>query len=650
MLPIDQGGLNHSLGNYIMGQLGQNRNIDFAVDDFMFSVGASINVGSVVQAYKMDQLTQKRLETWTVTVKSTFTSSDYSFKYGAHVAVGDLLFITDRNSAYEPLVMVKKATSWELWKYWEYAATNGSLTERLNRLRVCPFQPTNGNKNISITASTTGNAILSCNEPIFPAGFDRGMVRIVTDNGTGEESLYLVTGYISDTRVNCEHITGNIIPAFGYTVWAISSWGNGDVGWPSLCSFYENRLMFASSIVQPDTIWNSNLDNLFLMLTPRTTLDQGIGYFGAVQASDAFDITPSVGQVSKMRWLVVERNITCGTGRSEFIIKGLDGSYSATNSTVSSPTGFGAGNQSIGFRAQDATFFVEKGNKAIRELAFSEENGGYTSRLISILGPDMASVDSVAYSFDNSRIYIADGSTDIYVCTLERGAGVLAWSTLEMPRAVSTVAIVEDGAGTQILVVTDTDHQVSLLTVHDEDSSLTDSHTLCGVDKAQNFSILDTPTHYTFPAGYAADGDEVFYITDDGQTGTETIVTAGGFPAILKPSGSTYVTVYKSALHSRIVTLPYLAGSLFGEPQIALKRFDQALFRIHKGLKGVKIGTTDESLFDLEFDSAQGVFTGPVVQNLSGSPERDHSVILDNKTVSPYNLLSISVRGMTDEG
>ena len=650
VVPIDQGGLTCSLGNYYIGSLSTGQSIDFAVDNFCFSVGKGVNTGSVVEAFQLDQVTQRRLEPWTVDVKSTFTNEDFNIRYGEHVALGDLVIITDKNSDFEPLLLVKRPTSFELWKYWDYAAeieSTGSGDEH-EKVRACPFMPTNqDNKAIM---QVQGGDTLVCAKEVFPAGFDKGYVRVVTNTGTGEEAVFKVTDYSSASVLNVELVTGNFVNNTDYTFWALSAWGGGDMGWPSLVSFYQDRILFGSTHKSPDTIWNSNVGNLFLMMVPRTALDQGFKYFGAVQASDAFDITPSVGQISKLRWIVTERYITCGSERAEFILQGIDGSYSATNSSIVSPTGFGAGLASIGFRAQDATFFVERGNKALRELSFSEENGGYTSRLISLLGPDTESISSVDYSYDTSRIYMADGTNNIYVCTLEKGSGILAWSILKVPETVTEVVVVKDGAGNDTLVYTSSNNEVHLISFYDEDSSGPDAEIICAVRKAQNFSVLDTPTHYTFPTGYGVDGEEVNYITDTGETGIETLTTANGYPAILKPSGSQSVIVYKEPLTSRIKTLPYLAGSLFGSPQLALKRNDDTLFRFYKSYAGVKAGHSTTGLKTIEIDDSQGAYTGHVRQNLIGTPEIDHSVIIENTTIKPFSLVSISTRGLTQEG
>ena len=215
---------------------------------------------------------------------------------------------------------------------------------------------------------------------------------------TYEGSLYgvlRVTGYTNSTTVTATVLKTIPFPLAGVstTRWAEGCWNDLN-GYPQTVTLYQDRLCFAGTEQQPDTLWASVVGD-YLNHAPRDT-------GGLVTADYAVTVTIASQAVNEIRQIVPD-----GTG---ILALTTGGEYLIAPSTNNEP--FGPSNvraipqTTIGSarvrpaKVGPVTLYMQKGATVLREAVFAYENDRYKARDTTILHPYVLSsgVNSMAYS------------------------------------------------------------------------------------------------------------------------------------------------------------------------------------------------------------------------------------------------------------
>jgi len=144
-------------------------------------------------------------------------------------------------------------------------------------------------------------------------------------------------------------------------------------GYPSAVTFHENRLVFAGTIAQPDSIWFSKTASYY-------NFD-----VGEAKDNEAIHLTAAVGEVQQIRHLVSNRDLQIFTASSEMYVPAFQNQpISPTNAQVRRQTPFGCGLQRPQV-SDGSTIFIQKGNTIAREFVFSDKENAYIGSPISSL-------------------------------------------------------------------------------------------------------------------------------------------------------------------------------------------------------------------------------------------------------------------------
>ena len=181
-------------------------------------------------------------------------------------------------------------------------------------------------------------------------------------------------------------------------------------GFPSAVTFHENRLVFAGTIAQPDSIWMSKSASYY-------NFD-----VGTAADADSIHITAAVGEINQIRHLVSNRDLQVFTASSEMFVPSFDTSpVTPTNAQIRRQTPFGV--DFIRPQSMDgATVFVQAGGAIVREYLFSDSESAYTAVPVSSLSSHLINVPIEMNTFygalDRSESYIfvlnADGKMGVF--------------------------------------------------------------------------------------------------------------------------------------------------------------------------------------------------------------------------------------------
>ena len=193
-------------------------------------------------------------------------------------------------------------------------------------------------------------------------------------------SAYLkITGFTSATAVTATFKNSEgVIPASVVgssnttTNWSLGAFG-GDQGFPRAVGFYEQRLYFAGTTGQPQTIFGSASAD-FENQTPGTLDD------------NAVNLTIASDKVNVIRHLLPARFLQILTTSSEFTLSGGTGStpVTPTNVNVLRETTFGTSDIRP-VRAGNSTILVQKGQEKVKEITFDLDTDGLLGIDLTIL-------------------------------------------------------------------------------------------------------------------------------------------------------------------------------------------------------------------------------------------------------------------------
>lgn len=193
-------------------------------------------------------------------------------------------------------------------------------------------------------------------------------------------------------------------------------------GYPAAVTFHENRLCFAGTIAEPDTIWMSKIGDFF-------NFD-----VGNADDTDSINLVAATGDVNEIRYMISNRDLQVFTLSDELYVPTyLNQAMTPTNAQIRRQTPYGCSFVKPA-SIDGATIFSEVGGRSIREFIYTDSEDAYTAVSISTLASHLinAPVDlAVVHSgFAQSQSYAAmimgDGSMSLF--SSSRSEKRAAWS------------------------------------------------------------------------------------------------------------------------------------------------------------------------------------------------------------------------------
>ena len=318
----------------------------------------------------------------------------------------DVMYIT------HPSHPVKKLsrTSHTSWTLTDCSFTKGPMQDaNVTTTTLNPGQSAVGT-GVSLVASAT-------------TGINSGSGFLSTDVG---RFVFLNSGYAKITAVaDTTNATIEILTALS-SANATEDWRLGafsdTTGHPSCVTFFEQRLVFAGTTNQPQTIFFSRSGDY-------ENMDANIG--GTVADDDAIIYTIASNQVNAIRFMTATRTLIIGTAGGEFTVSGggTDSAITPTNILIKKQSNHGSANVDA-IAVGNATLFLQRAKRKIRELAYNFDVDGYIAPDMTILAEHITEggVSQIAYQQEpNQIIYAVRGDGELIGLTYQREQQVTAW-------------------------------------------------------------------------------------------------------------------------------------------------------------------------------------------------------------------------------
>ena len=317
----------------------------------------------------------------------------------------DVMYITHPSHEVAKLSRTGHTT----WSLDEVSFTKGPFQDpNITTTTLTPSNASTGSRNITASAIT---------------GINGGVGWLATDVG---RQIHFNGGYgVITARTSATVAVATITTAFtnanAITDWYLGAFSD-TTGHPSCVTFFEQRLVFAGTTNQPQTVFFSrsgDYENMDANLT------------GTIADDDSIVYTIASNQVNAIRFMTATRTLIIGTAGGEFTVSGggTDSAVTPTNILIKKQSNHGAANVDA-IAVGNATLFLQRAKRKIRELAYNFDVDGYLAPDMTILAEHITEggLTQIAYQQEpNQIIYAVRGDGELVGLTYQREQQVTAW-------------------------------------------------------------------------------------------------------------------------------------------------------------------------------------------------------------------------------
>ena len=462
-----------------------------------------------------------------------------------------------------------------------------------------------------------------------------------------------ITGYTSSTVVDME-VIADISNGSATTDFALGSFSD-TTGYPSCVTFFEQRLVFAATLSQPQTLFFSKSGDY-------ENMDDN--YHGTVADDDSIIYTIASNQVNAIRFMTATRTLIIGTAGGEFAVSGggTDIAITPTNILIKKQSNNGAANVDA-LAVGNATLFLQRARRKLRELAYNFDVDGYVAPDLTILAEHISEGGFKQLSYQqepNQVIWGVRNDGQLVGLTYQREQQVVAWHRHIFGGTFSSGNTVCDSVAT--IPTDDSEYQTWVINkrtingatkryveyIHQYDFDETDD---------TSFNFLDSQLSYdgspvTTLSGLDHLEGETVSILADGATHPDKTVSSGSITLDRSASKVKVGLSYTSLLQ----TMRIDAGSQNGTSQSKTKRIYEITARLYESI-GVEIGPDLNNMERIPFrssanamDSGINVFTGDKEIEFRGNYETDGFIFVRQTQPLPLTILSLYPKLQTNDG
>tara|TARA_Y100001937_G_scaffold45988_1_gene64595 strand:+ start:461 stop:2458 length:1998 start_codon:yes stop_codon:yes gene_type:complete len=446
------------------------------------------------------------------------------------------------------------------------------------------------------------------------------------------------TGHTSWT-LSTVSITGSPSPALN----------TGTGKFPSCVTFFEQRLVFAGTNDNPQTLFFSKSAELENFTTGSN-------------ASDAMIYSIASNKVNAIRYLSAQRSLLVGTVGGEFVVSasGTTSPITPTNIQIQRQSSYGSANVDA-VQIENVTMFLQRAKRKIRELTYNLNIDQYQATDLTLLAEHITEggINEMAYQQEpDSILWCVRNDGTLLGFTYARAESVTGWHRHIMGGSFSSGnAVVESVASVPTDLNEDEFFIIVKRTINGSTRRYVEHLTLFdyGTDQKDAF-FVDSGLTYSGSAATVISGldhleGQSVSILADGSTHPNKTVSGG---SITLERSSTKVHIglgYTSLLQTMRVE-----SRAEGTSQTKDKRIHEVTLRLHETV-GAEVGPDVNNMERIPFrssaasmDSPVPLFTGDKQIEFSDDFNTDGFVVVRQTQPLPLSLLSAYPRITINEG
>ena len=447
----------------------------------------------------------------------------------------------------------------------------------------------------------------------------------------------------------------------GHTSWTLTTVSftgspslpiSGSNNRPSCVSFYEQRLAFAGTNNNPQTIWFSKAGDYENFTT-------------GTNADDAMIYTIASNQVNAIRYLKAQRTLIVGTSGGEFTVSadGTDASITPTNINIKKQSSYGSANVDA-VAAGNAVLFLQKAKRKIRELAYNFDSDSYVAPDLTILNDIVTESGIVQMEWQqepDNILWCVREDGQLAALTYQRSEAVVSWHRHILGGSFNGGnAVVESIAS----ISGDLNEDELWVIVKRTVNGATVRYIECFSDfdfdetEATDFKFLDSHLNYSGASTTTLSGlshleGQTVSILADGSVHANKTVSSGSITLDRAVTKACVGLAYDSILQ----TMRIEGGAAEGTSQGKTKRISKVVLRLFETV-GVKVGPSLSNLEVVPFRTTSSNLSAPVDTLIEGDKEiefdddynSDGYIFIKQDQPLPASILAIYPTLVTNDG
>jgi len=424
----------------------------------------------------------------------------------------------------------------------------------------------------------------------------------------------------------------------------------GSNNYPSVVTFFEQRLVFAASNNNPQTLWFSkNAD--------YTNFTTGTG------DNDALIYTIASNKVNAIRYLSATRILNIGTSGGEYVLTTTNGSpVTPTSTVIRKYSNYGCVNAEV-VQVADVTLFAQRGARKVREFRYVGEVdvGGYTAPDITVLAEHLTEGGIEEFAFQQepeSIVWARRNDGTLLGLTYRREEEIVAWHKHVLggafsggqARVESIISLPTDSGEDELYMIVkrtingQTKQYVEVMKQFDFGNDTTGAFF---VDSGLSYSGSSVSS---LSGLYHLEGQTVSVLAN-GATHSDQTASEGGISLTFAITTGAVGLAYTSEMQ----TLRIESGSSDGTSQGKPKRIHDVTLRLHETV-GAEVGT-DENNADriffrdssMDMNAAVPLFTGDKDIEFPGGFEEGDRIYVRQTQPLPITILALYPRMNTHD-
>jgi len=447
----------------------------------------------------------------------------------------------------------------------------------------------------------------------------------------------------------------------GHTSWSLATVSftgspslpiSGSDDRPSSVSFYEQRLAFAGTNNNPQTIWFSKAGDYENFTT-------------GTNADDAMIYTIASNQVNAIRYLKAQRTLVVGTSGGEFTVSadGTDASITPTNVTIKKQSSYGSANVDA-VAAGNAILFLQKAKRKIRELAYNFDSDSYVAPDLTILNDAVTESGIIQMEWQqepDNILWCVREDGQLAALTYQRSEAVVSWHRHILGGSFgSGNAVVESIASISGVLNEDELWVIVKRTVDGSTVRYVECFSDFDFDEtaSTDFKFLDSHLSYSGSATTTLSGldhleGQTVSILADGSVHANRVVSSGSVSLDREVTKACVGLSYDSVLQ----TMRIEGGAAEGTSQGKIKRITKVVLRLFETV-GVKVGPSLSNLETVPFRTTSSNLSAPVDTLIEGDKEiefnddynSDGHIFIKQDQPLPASILAIYPTLVTNDG
>lgn len=495
--------------------------------------------------------------------------------------------------------------------------------------------------------ATTGTGIALVASADLFASTDVGRL-VKLHSGYGEIKT------VTDAQNATFDITDDLSASTATADWSLGAW-SGTTGYPSAVTFFEQRLVFAATTNEPQTMYFSKNGD-YVNMAAGTNDDDAIIY------------TIASNQVNSIRYLSATRVLTIGTSGGEYVLTTTnDGPVTPTNAQIRKYSNYGTALVEP-VQVADVTLFLQRAKRKLREFRYAGEvnTSGYTAPDMTILAEHITEggmLDMAYQQEPDSIVWMVRNDGVLIGMTYRREEEVIAWHQHKLG---GTYTGTHEGAASKTY---DYGLVESIATLPGDDAEdelymivkrTIGSTTKRYVERMKTFDFgADSTEAFFVDSGLTYSGSATASLTGlhhlrglsvkaliNGATHADKTVSSGGISLDVNATDAAVGLGYTSQMQ----TLRLEAGSVDGTSQGKPKRIHSITLRLHKTV-GIEVGSSTSDVDRIPFrssagamDAAVSLFTGDKEVEFRGGFDGDEQIVVRQTQPLPLTVLAIYPR------